>query len=305
MNTVENVVSTVDYENMLSSSYVGGLFVRSKNRFLSVFLSSGTVRFSVILLGLIVISSLLAPFLTPYGGDDMDLNAILTGPSVEHVLGTDELGRDLFSRLLYGGRFSLAIALGAVMIALLVGIFLGTVAGYFGGLVDRFVSMITDLFLSVPAFLVLLLVCSLVADKVWLIPVVIGSMSWMEVARIVRAEFLSLKEREFVDAARSMGASDSVVMLKHILPLAMGPVIVSATAGFAQAMLVESALSFLGFGVQPPIPTWGNMLRNAQTFLHSSPMVAFAPGFLIFITCLCVNFIGEGISKAFGTRGAR
>jgi len=255
-------------------------------------------RVAAILLVLILVSSLMAPLLSPYDCNTINLDRILVSPSVEHVLGTDEMGRDLFTRLLYGGRYSILIAFGSVLVSLLIGISVGCVSGYFGGLADRALTAAVDLFLSLPVFLVLLILGSLSGGRVWLLPVIIGSFSWMEIARIVRAEFVAIERREFVSAARSVGVGDFSLIFRHILPIALGPVVVSATAGLAQAMLAESALSFLGLGVQPPVPTWGNMLRNAQVFIQSSPTVAFAPGFLIFITCLSFNLIGEGLSEA-------
>ncbi len=260
---------------------------------------SGKTRTATVFLFLVVLSSALAPVLTPYGCNQMDLDKILAPPSLEHLLGTDEVGRDLFTRLLYGGRYSLLIAFGSVLISLLIGIITGSASGYFDGRLDSVISILMDLFLSIPVFLVLLVLGALCSGKVWLIPVIIGSFSWMEVARIVRAEFLSIRNREFVSAARSIGAGHISLVFKHILPLTFGPVVVAATAGLAQAMLAESALSFLGLGVQPPVPTWGNMLRNAQVFIQSSPLTAFAPGFMIFIVCLSFNIIGDGLSEAF------
>jgi len=258
---------------------------------------SEKARAAAVLLLLIIFSSFLAPVLTPYGCNEMNLNEILARPSLEHLLGTDEMGRDLFTRLLYGGRYSLLIAFGSVLISLLIGIITGSVSGYFGGWIDSVLSALVDLFLSIPVFLVLLILGALCGGRVWLIPVIIGSFSWMEVARIVRAEFQAIRGREFVNAARSVGVGHFSLVFKHILPLTFGPVVVAATAGLAQAMLAESALSFLGLGVQPPVPTWGNMLRNAQVFIQSSPLPAFVPGFMIFIVCLSFNVIGDSLSE--------
>jgi len=178
-----------------------------------------------------------------------------------------------------------------------VGLVTGTVAGYFGGAVDVAVTMTIDLFLSVPVFLVLLVAASAGGGRLWLVPLVIGGTSWMETSRIVRSLVMSLKEEGFVQAARAAGARDSSLIVRHVLPQAFPSVIVSATTGFAQAMLVESALSFLGFGIQPPVPTWGNMLENANVFIRQAPLAAFAPGFMIIITCLSFNNIGEGLRR--------
>ncbi|HEY5133897.1 MAG TPA: ABC transporter permease [Candidatus Krumholzibacteriaceae bacterium] len=261
------------------------------------FFGNGTAVYSLMLIALILAVSLLAPLMTPYGRDAIDLGAILAGPSPAHALGTDDLGRDVFTRLIYAGRFSMLVALCSVAIALAVGLVTGTVAGYFGGAVDVAVTMTIDLFLSVPVFLVLLVAASAGGGRLWLVPLVIGGTSWMETARIVRSLVMSLKEESFVQAARAAGARDSSLIVRHVLPQAFPSVIVSATTGFAQAMLVESALSFLGFGVQPPVPTWGNMLENANVFIRQAPLAAFAPGFMIIITCLSFNNIGEGLRR--------
>lgn len=268
-----------------------------RRRPLRHFFGNGPAVYSLMLIALILAVSLLAPLMTPYGRDAIDLGAILAGPSPAHALGTDDLGRDVFTRLIYAGRFSMLVALCSVAIALAMGLVTGTVAGYFGGAVDVAVTMTIDLFLSVPVFLVLLVAASAGGGRLWLVPLVIGGTSWMETARIVRSLVMSLKEESFVQAARAAGARNSSLIVRHMLPQAFPSVIVSATTGFAQAMLVESALSFLGFGVQPPVPTWGNMLENANVFIRQAPLAAFAPGFMIIITCLSFNNIGEGLRR--------
>jgi peptide/nickel transport system permease protein len=261
------------------------------------FSGDGTAVYSVMLIALILAASLLAPLMTPYGRDAIDLGSILAGPSPAHALGTDDLGRDVLTRLLYAGRFSMLVALCSVAVGLALGLFMGTVAGYFGGAADAAVTMTIDLFLSVPVFLVLLVAASAGGGRLWLVPLVIGGTSWMETARVVRSLVMSLREESFVEAARAAGARDASLIVRHMLPQTFPSVIVSATTGFAQAMLVESALSFLGFGVQPPVPTWGNMLENANVFIRQAPLAAFAPGFMIIITCLSFNNIGEGLRR--------
>ena len=261
------------------------------------FLDNGPAVYSLMLIALLIAVSLLAPLMTPHGRDALDLGSILARPSAEHVLGTDELGRDVFARLIHAGRFSMLVALCSVAIALAIGVLMGTIAGYYGRLADTAVTIAMDLFLSVPVFLVLLVAAFACGGRLWLIPLVIGGTSWMETARIVRSLVMSLKDEGFVEAARAAGANDASVIARHVLPQALPSVIVSATVGFAQAMLVESALSFLGFGVQPPVPTWGNMLQNANVFIREAPLAAFAPGFMIFITCLSFNYIGEGLRR--------
>jgi peptide/nickel transport system permease protein len=261
------------------------------------FLAYGPAVYALILIGLLTAVFALAPLMTPHGRDAIDLGSILAGPSAGHVLGTDELGRDVFARLIYAGRFSMLVALCAVAVALAIGIPAGLAAGYYGGAIDAAVSVAVDLFLSVPVFLVLLVAASAAGGRLWPVPLVIGGMSWMETARIVRSLVMSLKERGFVEASRAAGAGDAALIARHLLPQTLPAVIVAATVGFAQAMLAESALSFLGFGVQPPVPTWGNMLENASVFLREAPLAAAAPGFMIFITCLSFNYVGEGLRR--------
>lgn len=277
--------------------------VPSMRSFTSRFLGSGPATVSLMLLVLIALISALAPLLTPYGRDEIDLENIAAPPSAEHVLGTDELGRDLFARLLYGGRFTLVVAFASMMLAAAAGVLLGSAAGFFGGAVDRLVSALVDLFLSVPVFLVLLVAASASIGRIWIIPVVIAGTSWMETARLVRARFMQLREEGFVEAARSLGAGSGKIIFRHMLPQAMAQVAVAGAVGFANAMLVESSLSFLGFGVQPPIATWGNMLHNGRILLRTAPVSAFAPGFLIFIVCLCANYVGAGLKQALAREG--
>lgn len=254
--------------------------------------------YSLILILLILVVSALAPLLMPHGRDAMNLDSILASPSFEHVLGTDELGRDVFTRLIYAGRISMLVALCSVAIALAIGMLLGAAAGYLGGAADAAVAVVVDLFLSVPVFLVLLVAASAGGGRIWIVPLVIGGTSWMETARVVRSIMLPLREEGFVGAARAAGAKDATIVVRHMLPQTLPAVVVSATVGFAQAMLVESALSFLGFGVQPPVPTWGNMLQNAHAFIGQAPLAAIMPGFMIFITCLSFNYVGEGLRRA-------
>ncbi len=250
------------------------------------------------MLVLIITVSALAPLLGPWDRDAIDLDSISAPPSASHPLGTDELGRDVLTRLLHGGRFTLMVSFLSVAVALAAGVILGGVAGWLGGIADRTVSLIIDLFLSVPVFLVMLLAASAAGGKIWLIPLLIGGTSWMETARIVRSRFRQIREEGFVEAARAAGATGPWIVFRHMLPQASGAVLVAATAGLAGAMLVESALSFLGFGVQPPVPTWGNMMHGAWATLRVSPLAAFAPGLMIFITCLGFNLLCEGYRRA-------
>jgi len=254
-------------------------------------------RFSILFLLFMFLVTSLAPLIAPYNYTEMDLSRILSPPSVEHILGTDELGRDVLSRLLYGGRYSLLVASLALIVALSIGVVLGALAGYAGGFVDGAVTSIVDIFLSIPTFMVLLVLSVISSGSLWSVPLIIGVLSWMEPARVVRAGVRAVRTREFVEAARTAGAGGGHLLFRHILPISIQPLTVTAAAIFAQAMLAESALSFLGFGVQPPLPTWGNMLKNAQIFIHSMPLLALTPGLLIFLTCLAVNVIGETLSE--------
>ncbi|MDD3643504.1 MAG: ABC transporter permease [Candidatus Krumholzibacteria bacterium] len=246
---------------------------------------------AALLLGLVVAVSLLAPLLGPWERDAIDLDRIAAPPSSGHPLGTDRLGRDVLTRLLYGGRYTLLVAGLSVAFAAALGAALGGAAGWLGGAVDRIVAGLADLFLSVPVFLVMLVAAAAAGGRIWTIPLVIGGMSWMETARVVRSRFAVIRREEYVEAARAAGAGGGRIVVRHLLPQAASPIAVAATAGLANAMLVESSLSFLGFGVQPPVPTWGNMLTGAVSTLRSAPAAALAPGLMIFATCFAFNLL--------------
>ena len=257
----------------------------------------------LVLCGLAVIV-LLAPVIAPYAFDaqDIDLLGQPAPPSWEHLLGTDNLGRDSFSLILYGGRISLAVGIAAAMVSTAVGTAIGAISGFYRGWVDMAIMRATDVVLSVPALPLILLISGLLRPTVPLLIVIIGGLSWMGTARLVRGQFLSLREREFVEAARALGATNFRLILRHILPNAVAPITVSATLTVGQAILLESAMSFFGFGVQPPTPTWGNLLNEATQWLDSAPWLAIPPGLLIFITVLGVNSLGDGLRDAFDTR---
>ena len=257
----------------------------------------------LVLCGLAVIV-LLAPVIAPYAFDaqDIDLLGQPAPPSWEHLLGTDNLGRDSFSLILYGGRISLAVGLAAAMVSTALGTAIGAISGFYRGWVDMAIMRATDVVLSVPALPLILLISGLLRPTVPLLIVIIGGLSWMGTARLVRGQFLSLREREFVEAARALGATNFRLILRHILPNAVAPITVSATLTVGQAILLESAMSFFGFGVQPPTPTWGNLLNEATQWLDSAPWLAIPPGLLIFITVLGVNSLGDGLRDAFDTR---
>lgn len=243
-----------------------------------------------------------APYLAPYEPDYIDRYHILEPPSKAHPLGTDDLGRDVLSRMLYGARVSLAVGFVAVGIATAIGILIGALAGYYGGLIDRFLMRFVDIMLSIPSFFLILSVIAFVGPGITNIMVVIGLTSWMGVARLVRAEFLSLKNREFVLAAKAIGASDLRIIFRHMLPNSMAPVIVNAVLGVAAAVLLESSLSFLGLGVQPPQPSWGNILTQGKANIEIAWWLSVFPGFAILLTVLSYNLLGEGLRDALDPR---
>jgi len=258
------------------------------------------VKNKMALAGLIFITSILffavlAPFITTYSPTKIDTKSILSPPSKEHVFGTDMLGRDIFSRIAYGSRVSLAIGFIAVGIAIIIGIFFGSIAGYYGGKIDYIMMRFVDIMLCFPTLFLILAVIALLEPSVYNIMVVIGLTSWMGVARLVRAEVLTLKERDFVAASKVMGAGDGWIIIRHLIPNAIGPVLVSATLGIGGAILVESALSFLGIGVQPPTPSWGNILMDGKSTLGVAWWLTLYPGIFILLTVLSYNMLGEGL----------
>jgi peptide/nickel transport system permease protein len=266
-----------------------------------------------IVLLILVSGVLLGPYVWPVAINDIDFAAKLQGPSLAHPLGTDDLGQDLLARMMYGGRISLAVGFAAMLVALFVGVLVGSVAGMASGWVDAALMWLTDLFLALPTLPLLLLVMYLFRDSMKkvlgveggafvLIVVVIGGLRWMPVARLVRAQFLSLREKEFVEAARALGASKVRQVVQHILPNALGPVIVVGTIDVAAAIIFESTLSFLGLGFPSDVPTWGSMLRDAKDYLDIAAHWALFPGGAIFLTVLAINFIGDGLRDAFDPR---
>lgn len=246
--------------------------------------------------------AILAPFISTHDPNQIDINNILAGPSLKHFLGTDQLGRDLFSRMVYGSKISLSIGFIAVGIATFIGISLGSIAGYYGGKLDSAIMRFVDIMLCFPTFFLILAVIALLEPSIFNIMAIIGLTSWMGVARLIRAEILSLKEREFIQAARACGVKDSSIIIRHLIPNAMAPVLVSATLGVAAAILVESGLSFLGIGVQPPTPSWGNILIDGKATLGVAWWLTLFPGIAILLTVLGYNLLGEGIRDALGPR---
>ncbi len=257
-------------------------------------------------LGLIVAGCVFIPSLAHYDAAQTYVDIIRQPPSAGHIFGTDELGRDLFLRLCDGGRISILIGVATMTVAIIIGTLIGSVAGFSGGWIDSILMRFTDFVLSIPNLFVLLIVAQLLrstnnpALSGGPLPIVaiIGMLSWTGTARLVRGQFLSLKSKEFVDAARMLGARSGRIILRHILPNAASPIIVSATLRVGSAIITESTLSFLGLGVQPPTPTWGNMLKNAQAQMAFAPWTAVFPGLAILVTVLALNYIGDGLRDA-------
>lgn len=248
------------------------------------------------------VCALLATWISPFDPTALDLQSILSPPSLLHPLGTDSLGRDVLSRLLHGGRVSLWVGFVSVGIAVSIGIILGLLAGFLGGLFDELIMRGVDIMLCFPSFFLILAVIAFMEPSLNNIMVIIGLTSWMGVTRLVRAETLSLRERDFVAAARLAGSSNLKIMFRHILPNALAPVLVSATLGIAGAILVESALSFLGLGVQPPDPSWGNILNDGREVMGVAWWLSFFPGFSILLTVLGYNLLGESMRDILDPR---
>jgi peptide/nickel transport system permease protein len=260
-----------------------------------------------IVLGCIILAVVLAG-LSPYDPEKSAMTERYKPPSMTHPMGTDALGRDLMTRVLYGGRISLTVGLSVMVITLLIGVPVGAIAGYFGGRVDNVLMRITDAALSLPSLLVLILLSAILREvdapllknnPVLTIAFVIGILAWMFTARLVRASYLAIREMDYVTATRALGASNLRIIALHIFPNAIGPVIVESTLEVAYAILEESGLSYLGFGIQPPTPSWGNLLSNAQEYMVKYPWLAIFPGVMIFLSVISINYIGDGLRDAF------
>lgn len=251
---------------------------------------------------LLFLLAALAPWLSPYDPTGIDLKKVLDPPSSRHLFGTDPLGRDVLSRIIWGSRISLLVGFVSVGIATIIGVFLGSLAGYFSGKIDSLIMRLVDVVLCFPVLFLLIALIVYVEPSIWKVMAVIGATGWTGVARLVRAEILSLKEREFVLAARALGASDFRVLFRHILPNSLAPVLVSITLGIPAAILTESSLSFLGLGIQPPTASWGNMLTAGKDNIEFAWWMSVYPGLAILITVLVYNLLGEGLRDALDPR---
>ena len=262
---------------------------------------------SAVILLLMIFLILAAP-LSGYSPTEQNVKNEFAKPSAEHWFGTDELGRDIFTRILYGGRISMAVGIFSTLFSLAFGVLTGAVAGYYGGWIDNILMRITDTFLIMPVVFVLILFSALLREmpalaqfrsSVWIVIVAISAFAWMWPARLARGLMLVLREREFVSASRALGATDARLIFLRILPNSLGPLLVSATLQMAYAIITESGLSYLGFGIQPPTPSWGNILESAQVHVYRAPWLAVFPGVMIFVTVMAINFIGDGLRDAF------
>lgn len=271
-----------------------------KSRFWRALWRHKPAMLGLIVLSIIVFMSIFAPFLTPYNVNEANLKDSYQSPSWKYILGTDRLGRDVFTRLLYAGRVSLLVGVFGTLIALLIGITLGLISGYYGGKIDAVLLKMAEITLCVPQILIVITILMVVKFLVINLVVLLGLFSWVGIYRLTRGKVLALKDREFVQSARSLGVSPFSIMYKHIFPNAVGPVIVNATLLVALLILAEAGLSFLGLGVQPPIPSWGNMLYSAQHLqtIRNMPWLWISPGVMISATVLAINFLGDGLRDA-------
>ncbi|MCX7189187.1 MAG: ABC transporter permease [Methylotenera sp.] len=258
----------------------------------------------IIIAGILLLA-LIAPLIAPYDPDAINVKAILLSPTSNHLMGTDGLGRDVFSRMLFGARISLMVGFVAVGIATIIGIILGAIAGFYRGWVDTLIMRTVDVMLSIPTFFLILAVIAFLTPSIWNIMIVIGLTSWMGVTRLVRAEFLSLRHREFVLAAQALGAKDVRLIFTHLLPNSLTPIIVSSILGIASAVLVESGLSFLGLGVQAPQASWGNILTDGKEYIQFAWWLSLFPGLAILITVLGYNLLGDGLRDAYNPRSSQ
>jgi peptide/nickel transport system permease protein len=259
---------------------------------------------SLVILATLIILALLAPAIAPYDPAEQDLLNRLKAPSADHWFGTDDLGRDVFTRVLYGARVSLSVGIFSVIFNVIIGVSVGAIAGYYGGKVDSILMRFVDIMLAFPQFFLLITVVTLLKPSLFNIIAVLTAFGWMGKARLLRGQILSVKNREYIDAARSMGLPDRRIIFFHVLPNSIAPVIVAAAMNMGSMILTESGLSFLGLGIQPPTASWGNLLQSAQSLkiMVEAPWYPIFPGMMIFITIMCFNFLGDGLRNAFDSK---
>jgi peptide/nickel transport system permease protein len=276
-----------------------GLLAQSARRFLKHRLAV----FGVVVIVVMFLAAVFAPLLAPFAPEAINpVDRYLPPLSPDHPLGTDELGRDVYSRLLFAGRVSLTVGFAAMLVTILLGATIGVVSAYYGGKIDTVLMRLTDVFLSFPTIYLLLVLAALIRPSVVSITLIVGATSWMEVSRVVRAQFLSVKQQDFVTAARAIGATGPRIMTRELLPNGIAPILVAATLNVANAILAESYISFLGYGIQPPDASWGIMLNNAQDFFTRAPWLAILPGVAITLAVLSFNFVGDGLRDALDPR---
>ncbi len=274
-----------------------------RNTVLRRFFRHRLALFGIIIIVALVLGSFVGPYLWPFDDLRIDVRARFAPPfSGLHVLGTDPLGRDLMARLMMAGRISMAIGFAAMLISITIGTLVGAIAGYYGRWIGMVLMRCVDAMLCFPSIFLLLALAAFIKPSVVTITLIIAATSWMEVARVVEGQFRSLRERDFAVAAELLGATDRYIIMRELLPNAVAPIVVAATLNVARAILMESYISFLGYGIQPPVPSWGNMLNNAQQYLVSAPWLAIFPGLLIAMAVTSFNFIGDGLRDALDPR---
>jgi peptide/nickel transport system permease protein len=272
------------------------------NEIIKAFKKNKLALYSLIFILLIILAAIFAPYISPYNPDKINVNAILQPPSLAHLLGTDQLGRDVFSRLIYGSRISVEVGFISVSISLFIGIIIGAFAGYYAGLTDGFLMRFVDIMLTFPSFFLILAVSAILRPSIINIMIIIGLTSWMGVARIIRAEFMQNREKDYVLSAKAAGASDLYIMFIEILPNVVAPILVSATLGIAGAILIQASLAFLGIGIMPPTPSWGGMLSRGKTYIMVAWWLTLFPGIAILLTVLSFNLVGEAVRNALDPR---
>lgn len=300
-------MTAVATEQVKLRGSISGFVERKPPGFLKRFSRHKLAMGGAVFVVLIAVAAVTATWISPYSPYDMSLGTSRLNPSLKHPLGTDNLGRDILTRVLVGGRVSLAVAIAAVAISSSLGTVLGVAAGYRGGWLDAAIMRITDIFMSIPQFVLLIILVSMFGPSVRNVVLFLGLFSWMGVTRLVRGQVLSVVNEPYIEAAVSSGATGPMIVLKHVFPNSYVPVVVASTLGVATAMLQEAALSFLGLGIQPPRPSWGNMLNAAQQLqtLVKEPWVWLGPGGAIALTVLSINFVGDGLRDAFDPRSNR